>query len=126
MIVSEVVASYNIEHQRTLISARLESMAFRYNGATSVEDLSEYVEDHEAIELAAFIAESQAELESLREAANEMRPPSLMPEEENIFTDDVIRGLAREEQFSLSYVVKYEEDPQSLYWRLYRIFNKTR
>jgi hypothetical protein len=126
MIVSEVVASYNANHQINLLSARLESMAFRYNGATSAEDLSEYMEDHEATALAGFIAESQAELESLREAAEKMRLPFLTTEEESIFTDDALASLSSDEQFSLSYVLTYEEDYKSLYRRLYSIANKTR
>ena len=124
MIVSEVVASYTANHQINLLSARLETMSFRYNGATSADDLSEYMEDHEAMALAGFIAESQDELESLRESAEKMRPPFLSAEEESIFTDKVLASLSSEERFSLSYVLTYDEDHKSLYRRLYCITNK--
>jgi len=125
-IVNEVVESYNVNHQISLVSARLESMAFRYSGATSAEELSEYMDDNDADRVAAFIADSQAELESLRQSAEKMRPHFLLPEEQLVLTDQALRSLSPDEQLSLSYVIPYEENLQSLYWRLYRIANKTR
>jgi len=120
-LIDAVAASESVHTQIRLVTARIASHKIRYGGATSADDLAEYMEDREAAELADFIADSQAELAELIEAANEMRTPFLSTEEQAIFTDEVLAGLTRIQMYSLLQLLNQD----TLYWRIYRLANKT-